>query len=141
MLLPLIVGPFGLVAFAYWEFRFASEPIIHKGVFNNGDMIVSYAMTVFHGTMLWSILYVLSKTVRSPLTRAYLLTLHKSPSLPRRQVLQASHPRSYMPPRNPDRCAFGPRRRHHRRQDRPLPLVHLGRPGSHHARARAPLTP
>lgn len=61
MLLPLIIGPFGLVAFAYWEFRFASEPIIHKGVFNNWDMIASYILTVFHGMILWSILYFLSK--------------------------------------------------------------------------------
>ncbi|KAJ0115846.1 hypothetical protein J7T55_004015 [Diaporthe amygdali] len=59
VLLPLIIGPFGLVAFAYWEFRFASEPIIHKGVFNNRDMIVSYVMTVFHGMILWSVLYFL----------------------------------------------------------------------------------
>lgn len=60
VLLPLIIGPFGLVAFAYWEFRFASEPIIHRGVFNNWDMVASYILTVFHGMILWSVLYFLS---------------------------------------------------------------------------------
>lgn len=60
VLLPLILGPFGLVAFAYWELRFASEPIIHRGVFNNWDMVASYILTVFHGMILWSVLYFLS---------------------------------------------------------------------------------
>lgn len=61
VLLPLTTGPCGLFAFAYWELRFASEPIINKGVFNNLDMISSYAMTMFHGMILWSILYFLSR--------------------------------------------------------------------------------
>lgn len=64
VLLPLIIGPCGLFAFAYWEFRFASEPIIDKGVFNNWDMVSSYAMTMFHGMILWSILYFLSMTTK-----------------------------------------------------------------------------
>jgi MFS family permease len=59
VLLPLIIGPFGLLAFGYWEFKFASEPIINKGLFNNWDMVVSYVMTVFHGIILWSLLYFL----------------------------------------------------------------------------------
>lgn len=91
VLLPLIIGPFGLVAFAYWEFRFASEPIIHKGVFNNWDMIASYVLTVFHGMILWSILYFLSKTTWCPLTQAYLLTLSKKYSITR---ASSSTPRS-----------------------------------------------
>ncbi|ROW07824.1 hypothetical protein VMCG_03376 [Cytospora schulzeri] len=59
VLLPLIIGAIGLVVFGFWEFRYAREPIINKDIFNNWDMIVSYMMTVFHGMILWSLLYFL----------------------------------------------------------------------------------
>ncbi|KUI57113.1 hypothetical protein VP1G_04445 [Cytospora mali] len=59
VLAPLIIGPIGLGLFGFWEFRYAKEPIINKGIFNNWDMIVVYIMTVFHGMILWSILYFL----------------------------------------------------------------------------------
>ncbi|KAK3319205.1 major facilitator superfamily transporter multidrug resistance [Apodospora peruviana] len=59
VLLPLIIGPIGLAVFGYWEVKFAREPIIHRGIFNNRDLIVTYFMTVLHGMVLWSLLYFL----------------------------------------------------------------------------------
>ncbi|KAF4841074.1 Efflux pump FUS6 [Colletotrichum siamense] len=58
-LLPLVLGVFILVAFGVWELRFAKEPMIDKGIFNNWTMIANYIMTVFHGMILWSLLYFL----------------------------------------------------------------------------------
>ncbi|KAK3939699.1 major facilitator superfamily transporter [Diplogelasinospora grovesii] len=58
-LLPLLIGPVGLVGFFFYEFRFASEPIINRRIFNDWDMIANYIMTVFHGAILWSLLYFL----------------------------------------------------------------------------------
>ncbi|KAI8255549.1 Efflux pump FUS6 [Colletotrichum sp. SAR11_239] len=60
-LLPLVLGVFILVAFGVWELRFAKEPMIDKGIFNNWTMVANYIMTVFHGMILWSLLYFLSK--------------------------------------------------------------------------------
>ncbi|KAF9875765.1 MFS multidrug transporter [Colletotrichum karsti] len=59
VLLPLILGIFILVVFGVWELRFAKEPMIDKGIFNNWTMIANYIMTVFHGMILWSLLYFL----------------------------------------------------------------------------------
>lgn len=61
VLLPLILGPVGIVAFGFYEFRVASEPIINRRIFNNRDMILTYIMTVLHGAILWSVLYFLRK--------------------------------------------------------------------------------
>ncbi|CAI0655148.1 unnamed protein product, partial [Colletotrichum noveboracense] len=58
-LLPLVLGIFILVAFGIWELRFAKEPMIDKGIFNNWTMVANYIMTVFHGMILWSLLYFL----------------------------------------------------------------------------------
>ncbi|KAK1470575.1 major facilitator superfamily transporter [Colletotrichum cuscutae] len=58
-LLPMILGVFILVAFGFWELKFAPVPMIDKGIFNNWTMIANYIMTVFHGMILWSILYFL----------------------------------------------------------------------------------
>jgi MFS family permease len=41
VLLPLLLGPVGLVLFGCYEWRFASEPIIIGGLFRNWDMISS----------------------------------------------------------------------------------------------------
>ena len=59
VLLPLIVGPIAIVAFGYYEFYWAAEPIINKRIFNNRDMLLTYVVTVLHGHILWSILYFL----------------------------------------------------------------------------------
>ncbi|KAF0320167.1 major facilitator superfamily transporter [Colletotrichum asianum] len=58
-LLPLVLGIFILVTFGVWELRFAKEPMIDKGIFNNWTMVANYIMTVFHGMILWSLLYFL----------------------------------------------------------------------------------
>ncbi|KAK1998455.1 major facilitator superfamily transporter [Colletotrichum falcatum] len=58
-LLPLLLGVLIVVGFGFWELRFAEEPLIDKGIFNNWTMIANYIMTVFHGMILWSILYFL----------------------------------------------------------------------------------
>lgn len=41
VLLPLLLGFAGLVAFGHYEFRWAREPIINKKIFNNRDMILA----------------------------------------------------------------------------------------------------
>ncbi|KAK2062368.1 major facilitator superfamily transporter [Colletotrichum caudatum] len=58
-LLPLLLGVLTIVGFGFWELKFAKEPLIDKGIFNNRTMVVNYIMTVFHGMILWSILYFL----------------------------------------------------------------------------------
>ncbi|KAK2048224.1 major facilitator superfamily transporter [Colletotrichum somersetense] len=58
-LLPLLLGVLTVVGFGFWELKFAKEPLIDKGIFNNRTMVVNYIMTVFHGMILWSILYFL----------------------------------------------------------------------------------
>jgi MFS family permease len=60
-LLPLLIGPLVLIVFSVWEVKFAKEPLIHRGVFNNWSMIAAYIMSVFHGAILWSLLYFLSE--------------------------------------------------------------------------------
>lgn len=60
-LLPMILGVFILVAFGFWELKFAPVPMIDKGIFNNWTMVANYIMTVFHGMILWSILYFLGE--------------------------------------------------------------------------------
>ncbi|KAM0278856.1 hypothetical protein ACHAQH_004934 [Verticillium albo-atrum] len=58
-LLPLILGIVILVVFAYWELKWAKEPLIDRGIFRNWTMIANYIMTVFHGMILWSLIYFL----------------------------------------------------------------------------------
>ena len=41
VLLPLLLGPVGLVLFGIYEWKYAEEPIIIRGLFRNWDMIVS----------------------------------------------------------------------------------------------------
>lgn len=60
VLLPLLIGVAGIVVFGWYEVRIATEPIISRGIFTNWDMIITYVMTVFHGMILWSLLYFLT---------------------------------------------------------------------------------
>ncbi|OIW26169.1 MFS general substrate transporter [Coniochaeta ligniaria NRRL 30616] len=60
VLLPLLLGPVGLVLFGVYEWKYAEEPIIVRGLFRNWDMIASYIITVFHGLILWSLVYFLT---------------------------------------------------------------------------------
>lgn len=59
VILPIVIGALGMAGFLWYEFRFAKEPIIDKGIFNNYTMILSYIMTIFHGMILWTLLYFL----------------------------------------------------------------------------------
>ncbi|CAK7272979.1 hypothetical protein SEPCBS119000_005409 [Sporothrix epigloea] len=59
VLLPLILGPIGVLFFGYYEFYRAKEPIINRRIFSNRDMLLTYVMTVMHGAILWSLLYFL----------------------------------------------------------------------------------
>lgn len=68
VLLPLLIGPAGLVVFGWYEAKIAREPIIHRGLFNNWDMIVTYIMTILHGMLLWSLLYFMRKLLIYPKT-------------------------------------------------------------------------
>lgn len=75
VLLPLLLGPVGLVLFGVYEWKYAEEPIIVRGLFRNWDMLVSYILTVFHGLILWSLVYFLTlyyqgAKLYSPITSA-----------------------------------------------------------------------
>ncbi|CAK7268917.1 hypothetical protein SEPCBS57363_003337 [Sporothrix epigloea] len=59
VLLPLILGPIGVIFFGYYEFYWATEPIINRRIVNNRDMLLTYVMTIMHGAILWSLLYFL----------------------------------------------------------------------------------
>ncbi|KAG7116753.1 MFS transporter L2 like protein [Verticillium longisporum] len=67
-LLPLILGILTLPVFAYWELHWAKEPVIDRGIFRNWTMIANYIMTVFHGMILWSLIYFLSMLTSPPLS-------------------------------------------------------------------------
>lgn len=66
VILPLLLGVAGLVAFGFYEVKLAKEPMINKGIFANWDAIVSYITTVFHGAILWSLLYFIGATMPPP---------------------------------------------------------------------------
>ncbi|KAK6189530.1 hypothetical protein LQW54_013176 [Pestalotiopsis sp. IQ-011] len=77
-LLPLIIGLFGMVSFVYWEFNFASEPIVDKRIFKTCTAISTYIQTMLHGLVLWPAIYFLTlyyQAVRlySPVTSAVAL--------------------------------------------------------------------
>ncbi|KAM7185636.1 putative mfs multidrug transporter protein [Naviculisporaceae sp. PSN 640] len=61
VILPLILGPLGLVGFWWWEVKsgFVEEPLIDKGLFSNWDMGLTYFLALLHGMILWSLLYFL----------------------------------------------------------------------------------
>ncbi|KAL8338583.1 hypothetical protein RB598_007091 [Gaeumannomyces tritici] len=58
-LVPVVVGAAGVAAFGVYEFKWAKQLIVSRRIFNNWDMIVNYIMTVFHGAILWSIVFFL----------------------------------------------------------------------------------
>ncbi|KAK6082296.1 major facilitator superfamily transporter [Seiridium cupressi] len=78
VLIPIIVGFAGIVSFVYWEFRFASEPIVDKRIFNTWTAISAYLQTVLHGLVLWAAIYFLvlyyqAVKLYSPVTSALAL--------------------------------------------------------------------
>lgn len=74
VLFPIIIGPAGIICFAFYE-RYLShhawdkdgnalpgnniEPIIRFSIFNNMTMVLTYLETVIHGIVVWSLLYFL----------------------------------------------------------------------------------
>lgn len=58
-LVPLIVGAVGLVFFAYYEYRFAADPIIPPMIFQNRTATASFIGSVLQGLILWCTLYYL----------------------------------------------------------------------------------
>ncbi|KAL8302079.1 hypothetical protein RB597_002453 [Gaeumannomyces tritici] len=76
-LVPVVVGAAGVAAFGVYEFKCAKQPIVSRRIFNNWDMIVNYIMTVFHGAILWSIVFFLHKLSHgASLADGWLLTAH-----------------------------------------------------------------
>jgi MFS family permease len=55
VILPLILGVAIIVAFAFYEVKWAVEPLINREIFANRDLIVAYVMTVLHGAILWTL--------------------------------------------------------------------------------------
>ncbi|GLI78264.1 hypothetical protein PoHVEF18_006573 [Penicillium ochrochloron] len=58
-LVPLIIGAAGLFVFAFYEYRFAADPIIPPKVFRNRTATVSFVGSVLQGLILWCTLYYL----------------------------------------------------------------------------------
>ena len=58
-LVPLIIGVVGLIIFTFYEYRFATDPIIPPAIFHNRTAAVSYVETVLQGLILWCCLYYL----------------------------------------------------------------------------------
>ncbi|ORY57182.1 uncharacterized protein BCR38DRAFT_461338 [Pseudomassariella vexata] len=59
-LLPLILGIMIVAGFALWELWYAAEPIISREIFGNWTLISTYIQAIFHGIILWSLLYFLA---------------------------------------------------------------------------------
>jgi len=72
---PIVLGIVGLVAFAVFDLRFAKEPIMHPGLFNNRDMIVCYILATLNGAILWAVVYFMSMLFPSN-TTLFSLTKH-----------------------------------------------------------------
>lgn len=58
-LVPLLICAVGMVVFVIHQEYWAPEPLIRTSVFKNTTAAVTYAETVIHGIILWSVLYYL----------------------------------------------------------------------------------
>ncbi|KAJ5591937.1 uncharacterized protein N7459_002306 [Penicillium hispanicum] len=58
-LVPLIIGAVGILVFAFYEYRFAADPIIPPVIFQNRTATVSFIGSVLQGLILWCTLYYL----------------------------------------------------------------------------------
>lgn len=56
-LVPLSLGLVGVVGFVVYSAYFSSEPLIRRSLFNTSTAITAYISTLFHGMMVWSLLY------------------------------------------------------------------------------------
>src|ERR1700712_1531058 len=59
ILVPLLLGVFGLVGFVIYSVRFSSEPLIRRSLFNSPTAMTAYFGTLVHGITVWSLLYYL----------------------------------------------------------------------------------
>ncbi|KAI1463988.1 putative MFS transporter [Daldinia caldariorum] len=59
-LLPLIIGFLGILCFVYWEFSFATDPIVDKRIFETWTAISAYIQTMLHGLILYAAIYFLT---------------------------------------------------------------------------------
>ncbi|KAI8964625.1 putative MFS transporter [Daldinia sp. FL1419] len=59
-LLPLILGFLGMLCFVYWEFYFATVPIVDKRIFETWTAISAYIQTMLHGLILYAAIYFLT---------------------------------------------------------------------------------
>ncbi|KAJ5581093.1 hypothetical protein N7450_007394 [Penicillium hetheringtonii] len=58
-LVPLLIGVSGLIAFMFYEYHWASEPIIPPEIFVNRTASVSFLGSVLQGLVMWCTLYYL----------------------------------------------------------------------------------
>ncbi|OQE07064.1 hypothetical protein PENVUL_c015G03746 [Penicillium vulpinum] len=58
-LVPLCVGGVGLIVFGFYEYYFASDPIVPPVIFQNRTAIASFIGSVLQGLILWCALYYL----------------------------------------------------------------------------------
>lgn len=58
-LVPLIIGAVGLLVFAFYEYRFAADPIIPPVIFQNRTATASFIGSILQGLILWCTLYYL----------------------------------------------------------------------------------
>lgn len=58
-LVPLSIGAAGLLVFAFYEYRFAADPIIPPSLFQNRTSTASFIGSVLQGLILWCTLYYL----------------------------------------------------------------------------------
>lgn len=56
-LVPLIIGAVGFAVFAFYEYFFASDPIIPYSIFQNRTATVSFIGSLLQGVVLWCALY------------------------------------------------------------------------------------
>lgn len=57
VLVPVIIGVFGICLFAGWEAMFARHSILPLSIFRNKDANIAYFLDFIHGIILWAILY------------------------------------------------------------------------------------
>lgn len=79
-----------MVFFLFWEFSYASQPIVDKRIFNTWAATSAYIQTMVHGLILYASIYFLSKTMLAAPYALMLIILH-SPILPGRKALLASN--------------------------------------------------
>ncbi|KAI1652987.1 putative MFS transporter [Daldinia decipiens] len=59
-LLPLVIGFLGMICFVYWEFCFATDPIVDRRIFATWTAISAYIQTMLHGLILYAAIYFLT---------------------------------------------------------------------------------